>query len=214
MKIVRNEQPKDDDEDVFYVARSDAALSAPPNKSLGRRISPFIVFGIAISLATVGVMKFLEDSPADTQSIVLALQGKKVLDEKSLRNLVVSQKLTAYWVGPRENYKYVISPYPNGQAFIRYLPAGKGLADKAPNYLVIATYPLQDAFSVTAKTAAGINGVGFTNVDGHAVFYRSTQPGSVYVGLRDADYQIEIFDPVAGQALVSASTAGLLRIVE
>lgn len=214
MKIVRKEHPKDDDGDMFYVARTDNTLSGQPKKSVGRRISPFIIFGIAVSLSTIGVLKLMGDSPADTESTVLALQGKKVLDENSLRNLVISQKLTAYWIGPRDNYKYAITPYPNGQVFIRYLPNGKGLAETTPSYLVIATYPLKNAFSVTRKTSAGLNGIGFTSVDGHAIYYKTTQPASVYVGLRNADFQIEIFDPVAGQALVSASTAGLLRQVE
>ena len=214
MKIVRKEHPKDDGGDVFYVARTDKTVATRSQKSVGRRVSPFVVFGVLIVLATIGVLKYLGDSPENTRSTVLALQGKQVLDEKALRNLVISQKLTAYWIGARDKYKYAISSFPNGQVFIRYLPNGKGLEDTSPTYLVLGTYPLKKAFSVTKKTSAGANGVGFTNVDGRAVYYNTTQPASVYVGLNDADFQVEIFDPVAGQALVSASTAGLLRRIE
>jgi hypothetical protein len=211
MRIVRKERPKEDDGDVFYVARTEKELVPHPKKSATRRLTPFVIFGIVICLATITMLKVMGDSPQDTRSVVLALQGKKVLDEKALRKLVTGQNITAYWIGARDKYKYTLTALPDGNAYVRYLPNGKGLGDTSATYMVIATYPLKNAFSITKANGKATDGVGFINLDGHAVYYKTTQPASVYVGLRGANYQIEIFDPVAGQALVSASTAGLLQ---
>jgi len=214
MKIIRRGNPDEENADVFYVERAEKRPMANAKKSIGRRLVPHLIVGIVIVLATISVQKYLEDSPQDTRAIVLALQGKKALSEEDLRNLVLSQDLTAYWIGPKTNYKYVLSSYPDGQVFIRYLPDGKGLEDTSANYLVVATYPQKEAFVTTQVQANDENGVGFTNLDGHAVFYSTTRPVSVYVGLRDADFQLEIFDPIEGRALVSARTAGLIRLIQ
>ncbi|MBC7464197.1 MAG: hypothetical protein H7227_08050 [Actinobacteria bacterium] len=214
MKIVRKGHPNEEDADVFYVERAEKSLVAHHRKSAGRRVAPYLIVAIVIALGTITFQKYLGDSPQDTRSIVLALQGKKVLDEMALRDLVVSQELTAYWIGPKENSKYALSSYPDGQIFVRYLPDGKGLADTSATYLVIATYPQKDAFVTTQIRANDLNAVGFTNLDGHAVFYSTTRPASVYVGLRDVDFQVEIFDPTAGRALIAARTAGLIRQIK
>ncbi len=211
MKIVRKERHKEDDADVFYVARAENDLVPHTKKTATRRITPFVIFGIVICLATITVLKYMGDSPQDTRSTVLALQGKKVLDEKALRTLVNEQKISAYWIGSRDKYKYTLTALPDGNAYVRYLPNGKGLDDKAATYVVIATYPVKNAYSITKANGKATDGVGFINLDGHAVYYKTTQPASVYVGLRDSNYQIEIFDPVAGQALVSASTPRLVQ---
>ena len=211
MRIVRNERPKEDDGDVFYVARAENDLVPQPKTSKAKRASSFVIFGILVVFATISVLKYTGDAPEDTRSVVLALQGKKALNDKELRKIVIAQKLTTYWVGARDDYKYALSAYPNGQVFVRYLPKGKGLDDTSATYMVIATYPQKNAFAITKENASGINGVGFVNLDGHAVYYKTTQPASVYIGLANENYQVEIFDPIAGQALVSASTAGLLQ---
>jgi hypothetical protein len=214
MRIVRKERPHEDDGDVFYVARTEKDLVSHPKKSTTRRVTPFVIFGIVICFATITALKIMGDSPQDTRSVVLALQGKKVLDEKALREIVREQKITAYWVGSRDKYKYTLTVLPEGNAYVRYLPNGKGFEDSAATYMVIATYPLKNAYSITKANGKATDGVGFINLDGHAVYYKTTQPASVYVGLRGASFQVEIFDPVAGQALVSASTARLLQRIE
>lgn len=214
MKIVRKESSQHDDGDVFYVERRENLELTQPPHSLRRRIIPYLIFGIIVASATMIVKQNFSTSLTDARSIVEALQGKKALSEGELRDLVASQKLTVYWIGTRDKTKYVLSSYPDGKQFVRYLPDGKGLADLSANYVVVATYPLKSAFVVGESAAKATNGAGFINIDGHAISYTSEHPGSVYVGLKNADYQVEIFDPVAGQALISASTAGLIRKVE
>ena len=214
MRIVRKERPKHDDGDLFYVQHRENLVQTQTTQSLRRRIIPYLIFGVIVASGTVFVKQQYGTSLSDARSIVQALQGKKALSEGELRDLVASQKLNVYWVGSRENTKYVLSSYPDGKQFVRYLPAGKGLSDLAATYIVVATYPLKSAFNVGKSAAKAAKSAGFINIDGHAISYTSDHPGSVYIGLKKADFQVEIFDPVPGLALVSASTAGLIRKIE
>jgi hypothetical protein len=211
MKIERKEQPADDG-DVFYVERAEnRSPVATAVRSSRRRFIPYLILALVISAGTFGVEKYLNHSGLDVATVALALQGKKALSEEMLRDIVKSEGLTVYWIGPRDGDEYALSSYADGQIFVRYLPSEKALADKSASYTVIGTYPLYDAFSVTKSAGSSTNGVGFINTEGNAVFYSTVRPASVYVGLQDLNYQVEIYDPVAGQALVSASTPGLIE---
>jgi hypothetical protein len=68
----------------------------------------------------------------------------------------------------------------------------------------VGTFTSPNAFDVTQKAGALPNGVGFVNVDGNAVYYDSRDAKNVYIGLKDKDIQVEIFDPRPDQALASA----------
>ncbi|MEI9907105.1 MAG: hypothetical protein WDO06_03590 [Actinomycetota bacterium] len=175
-----------------------------------RQLIPYLIFALVVVFATIGVQKYLDRSQLTSGSTALALTGKKALSEDMLRKLIVSEGLTAYWIGPRDGDTYALSTYADGQVFVRYLPNEKALKDKTASYTVIGTYPLVDAFAVTKKAGSSANGVGFVNQDGDAVFYSTIRPASVYVGLKKLNYQVEIYDPSAGQALLSASTPNLL----
>ena len=47
--------------------------------------------------------------------------------------------------------------------------------------------------------------------DGNAVYYDSRDPKNVYVGLKGADIQVEIFDPRPDQALAAALLQGNIQ---
>jgi hypothetical protein len=52
------------------------------------------------------------------------------------------------------------------------------------------------------------------NVDGNAVYYDSRDAKNVYIGLKDKDVQVEIFDPRPDQALASAIMRGQVRQIK
>jgi len=211
MKIVRKDK-SEEGSDVFYVEHSGGHSPLLSGSRFSRRnLIPYLIFAVVISGATVGVEKYLNRSQLSASNVAMALQGKKALTEKMLREIVLSEGLAVFWIGPRDGDKYSLSSYADGQVYVKYLPNDKALSDKSAAYTVIGTYPLKGAFAVTEKAGSSTNGVGFVNSDGNAVFYSTIRPASVYVGLKDSEYQVEIYDPVAGQALVSASTPGLIE---
>ncbi|MEI9907757.1 MAG: hypothetical protein WDO06_07575 [Actinomycetota bacterium] len=94
-----------------------------------------------------------------------------VLSESELRDLVVSAHLTAYWAGPIDGYKYTLYVPKTGVVVVRYLPNGKGLEDTSPKYRVIGTYAQKDATAAVQSSGKKDGSVGFTNIDGNAIFY-------------------------------------------
>lgn len=174
--------------------------SGAPRKRKGKR--PFII-GISL-LVLVGLgaggYLFMQNSQGGG-SDADKISGKVALTASQLRGAVLANHLTAYWAGPVEGDKYALIATTTGSTFVRYLPGGKGLSDAATSYRVIATYATKDAFLIT-QSAGGVTGnVGFTNIDGNSVFYVKTRATNVYMGIKDKDIQLEIYDPGVDQAL-------------
>ncbi len=78
----------------------------------------------------------------------------------------------------------------------------------------MGTFTFPNAFAVTQKAGTLANGVGFVNVDGNAVYYDSRDAKNVYIGMKDKDIQVEIFDPRSDQALAAAIMRGQVRQIK
>lgn len=203
-----------DDEEAFYL-EPEVAHPLPAHVSRGRirRIIPFVITAILVAALTFGVVKYTTPEHFGLQFALKATNGKIALSEKQLKDLVVGEGLIVYWLGPEIGARYALISVNANQNYVRYLPAGEGLNDVGANFRVVGTYKTKDAFLTTQNSVLLINGSsGFTNADGDAVSYNTiTHPLSAYVGMKDTDYQIEIFDPIAGQAVIAARTLGLIQ---
>jgi hypothetical protein len=136
------------------------------------------------------------------------IQGKVAMSEDLLINTVKAHHATVYWSGPQAGAKYTLILTKTGQAFVRYLPNGKGLEATTNTFRIIATYPQKNAFSITKIAGTRTGNVGFINVDGNSVFYIKARSTNVYVGIKGKDIQLEIFDPYIDQALAVSLTRG------
>ena len=140
--------------------------------------------------------------------------GKVALSESELIAAVKELGVDVYWAGPVKDAKYTLAVPADGQAYVRYLPYGQGIDDTKPNYVVIATYTTEEAFTSTQAAGNTSNGVTFINPEGAAVYYSKDTPTNVYVAYPNLNYQIEVFHPVAATALDIASKAGALRLIK
>lgn len=185
--------------DVDFVDSGNFAYRGPDGKR--QRGKPFYLFLTLFLVAILSATSYYFISRATRDTAALKIQGKIAMSVQELRDIVLAKKLTVYWAGPVEDTKYALIANKVGSSFVRYLPKGNGINDTTTSYRVIATYVQKDAFLVT-QSAGGVNGnVGFTNVDGNAVFYVKARPTNVYMGIKDKDIQIEIYDPGIDQAL-------------
>jgi len=211
MRIEKNVD-KVDGGDVFYVeSRNNHNTSARAKSNLFRRLSPFLLTALLASGLTYGVIKYAAPQHFGLEFVLKAANGKVALTEKELRDIVVGEGLTVYWLGPEDGARYTLISVNHHQNYVRYLPGGQGLNDVGANFRVVGTYQAKDAFTITQNEAKTANGVGLTTSDGNAVYYNTTRPLSVYVGLKGTDDQIELFNPTAGQALADARTPGQIR---
>lgn len=166
-----------------------------------RRSRPLLVLGSFVAVVILGFVGYFVISHFSKSNDADKTQGKVAMTADELRSIVLAKHLTVYWAGPVTDAKYALIANKTGSAFVRYLPNGNGLNDATTSFRVIATYTQKGAFLIT-QSAGGVAGnVGFTNVDGNAVFYVKTRPTNVYMGIKDKDIQIEIFDPGIDQAL-------------
>lgn len=166
-----------------------------------KKSRPLLLFGSFVAVVVLGIAGYFIISHYSQGGDAQKMAGKVALSADDLRSIVRAKHLTVYWAGPMAGAKYALIANRPGASFVRYLPNGKGLNDVTTSFRVIATYSQKGAFLIT-QSAGGVSGnVGFTNVDGNAVFYVKTRPTNVYMGIKGKDVQLEIFDPGIDQAL-------------
>ncbi len=146
-------------------------------------------------------------------SIAAQASGGVALTEAELIAVVKKLNITVYWTGPMKSAKYTLNTSTVGQVYVRYLPNGKGLSDTAPNYRVIATYDVSDAFSVTQAASNQPGGIALISPEGAAVFYKKISPTNVYLASVNSGNQIEIYDPGVNVSIDLANTSGALKLI-
>jgi hypothetical protein len=108
-----------------------------------------------------------------------------------------------YWAGPKPGFTYEISRAANGNVFLRYLPQGTAVGAK-PNkkapYLVIATYPVSDAYEAVVRASKKKGSVGVKIPNKGLAVYATTEPATYYFAYPDARYQVGVFAPTAAEA--------------
>lgn len=212
MKIERKTQGADRGE-VFHV-ESKLGHSHRPGRKVIRRMTSLVVTALVAAAITFAVVNYTTPERFGLVLTLKAANGKIALSQGQLRDLVVREGLVVYWLGPEKGVRYALVSVNKNQNYVRYLPDGQGLNDVGANFRVVGTYKAKDAFLTTQikSTQLTAGSAGFTNADGDAVYYNTiTNPLSAYVGLRNADYQVEIFDPIRGQAITQARTVGLIQ---
>lgn len=184
--------------------REVTGIYEPVKKARFRRLVPYVVTALIFSTVSFGAEYYFNTKRSASEEVLLVLHGGKAVDAKELRNVVLANHLTVYWVGPEKNAKYVLNAAVLSSISLRYLPVTASLTDTTATYREVGTFTSPNAFEVTQKAGALPNGVGFVNVDGNAVYYDSRDAKNVYIGMKDKDIQVEIFDPRPDQALASA----------
>jgi hypothetical protein len=194
----------DDEEDKF--------LERARRKRRNRRILSYFLVAILTGVATFFTANYvIKDKTLSPVNRLLALQGGVDLNAQQLKDLVLSEGLIAYWAGPQIGARYALTALADGEIYIRYLPNGKGLHDARAAYRVIGTYYEKNAFANVEASGVQLNSVGFTNQDGDAVFYNKLRPTNLYIGLKSANLEVEVFDPDSTLALVVATGPGTIR---
>ena len=76
---------------------------------------------------------------------------------------------------------------------------------------MVATYVATGAYAKSALVAAKIGISSFKNADQSLVFYKTTNTNDIFMAFPGKNIQVEIFDPVAGQALSLSVLTGEIR---
>jgi hypothetical protein len=128
-----------------------------------------------------------------------AAEGPQAVAPARLAGLSRTLGHPVYWVGPRESRTLEVTESPTGNVVVRYLPVGARVGDPRPA-LSVATYPIDDAYSVTRDAAGSPGAVRVAIGGGGVAFYSPSAPTSVFLAYPGSRVQIEVFDPSPGRA--------------
>ena len=166
---------------------------------------------IVVALVVVGgFLLFINSNKSQDLS---SLTGKVALSASELHDLVAAKHITVYWAGPMDGAKYTLTANTPGTAVVKYFPGGVGLNDTKTLFRAIGTYGQKNAYQIAKNSGASPGNVGFSNADGNAIFYASSRPSNVYIGIKGKDTQVEVFDPVVDQALGLVLVRNQIRLV-
>jgi hypothetical protein len=182
----------------------------PKSRRNFKRIIPYLITGIVFSGITFGGEYLMHSKQSSANNTALILHGGQTINENQLRKLVVSRGLNVYWLGSKPGMKYLINTSQADGISLRCISTAISTGS-SDSYYDVGTFVSQNAFALTQKAAKQPNGVGFVNIDGNAVYYDSRDPKNVYIGLKNADIQVEIYDPRPDQALAAALLQGNLK---
>jgi hypothetical protein len=119
---------------------------------------------------------------------------------QKLKALSTSLGQPIYWVGAQSGVTYELTRSADGRVYVRYLPAGVKVGERATPYLTVATYPLADAFAATERASQASGAVTIPAKGGAIAFYDRSSPTSVHLAYPGAKFQVELLDPSAARA--------------
>jgi len=117
-----------------------------------------------------------------------------------------------YWAGERPPSRMEVTEEPDGNVYLRYLPADAEAGDPRSAFLTVGTYPVADAVGALQDVAAE-EGTSLERSGDAFVLGSSTSEGSAYLAEPGSDLQIEVYDPRPGHAL-ELIRAGAIRPVD
>ena len=170
------------------------AMTVPSLRIPHLRLGALIAVGLAAFLVGWIVMNRSDDAPPARGS------GASAASESELTAFADSVSHPVYWAGPKEGYTYELTQTTNGLVYVRYLPEGTDVGDPRSQFLTVGTYPRAGAFAELQRAAKAKGAVSLkVGDDGLAIFSQS-RPTSVYLGYREAKYQVEVFSPSPDEA--------------
>lgn len=183
----------------------------------GRRVALVAVFAILIGIIAWLALRDNNSTPSTqpttattstTTTQTTSPVGPVLVSAAALKTTATLLGHKLYWAGALPGFDYELTVTTNGNVYVRYLPKGLKAGDKRANFLIVGTYPVANAYSVTGTAAKTSGNVSVTTKDGGLGFFSTNKPTNVYVAYPKVNDQIEVFDPSAARAL-SVAEKGL-----
>ena len=172
------------------------------------RIGAVVALALAIAFVVWLIVRG-NDNSSTTSKTTTPTPGKKTpkpretiraATPQSLRALARASGHPVYWAGPQPKVKYELTQVTDGRIYIRYLPKGVKLGDRRAAYLIVATYPVPNAYKAVRTAAKESGAVTFRTKRGGLAVYNQSAATNVYLAYPGSKYQIEVFDPNPSRA--------------
>lgn len=157
------------------------------------RLGALIALGLAAFFVGWLVMNRGDDAAP-------AAAGATATSESELRSFAESASHPVYWVGPKDDFTYELTPTTDGRVYVRYLPQGTDVGDPRARFLTVGTYPRAGAFAELKRAARAKGAISLKLERGGLAVFSQARPTSVYFGYPDARYQVEVYHPSPTEA--------------
>lgn len=184
--------------------------NAAPDR--GQRPSPLrltAVLALAVAAGLI-VWPFVHDngnsssSKTTSETTISTVKNVKPLlmatTRRRLVSLSASAKQPIYWAGPKRGVTYELTRTTDGRYFVRYLPKGVRVGNRTGEYLLVGTYPVDNAYGAVQRAAKEAGAATFATPGGGLAVVNSRAPKNVYFAFPHTKYQVEVFDPSARRA--------------
>jgi hypothetical protein len=161
-----------------------------------------LVLGVGIVVAALAVVWLLVGR-GSTATHAARDGGPKIVSQAQLERFAGSLDYPVYWAGPKPGYSYELTSSP-ARVWVRYLPSGVKAGDPRPNFLVVGTYKLSDAFAGLERIAKSSTSVSRSIRDGGLLVYDAQRPTSAYFSYPGVKYQVEVYarSPQTSRSLI------------
>jgi hypothetical protein len=123
-------------------------------------------------------------------------RGPVAVSPLELRTLAASLGHPVYWAGTRPDTTYELWQTSSGYTFIRYLPRDVVVGSEGGRHLIVATYPMKNAFRITRTSAAKGRGTVRIKLPGGGIAaYTRQHTTNVYVAYPGVNVQVEVYHP-------------------
>jgi hypothetical protein len=118
-----------------------------------------------------------------------------------------------FWAGPRRGVTYELTQTGEGRIYIRYLPRSVPIGERRRGFLLVATYPLPNAYDAVKSAAREDGGRALALKGGGLAVYNDAVPTNVYFAEPGSKYQVEVYhpNPRRARALVTSGRISPIR---
>lgn len=112
-----------------------------------------------------------------------------------------SAQVPVFWAGPQAGTTYEFTETSDGSVYVRYLPGDAEIGDPSPDFLTVATYPLENGYARVLAAAEEEGAQTEELPNGGPALVDADRPSSVYLAYEGEPYQVEVYDPSPDRAL-------------
>jgi hypothetical protein len=130
-----------------------------------------------------------------TKHIALARSHQAAMTPAQLQALPGQVGHPVYWAGQRHGHVYAVTWAAKGDVFVRYLKPGTPIDTPSHKFLVVATYPVPDAYAKAQKGSHIKGALVLHLANGGLGVSQAKIPHSVYVAYPGVPVLIEVYSP-------------------
>jgi hypothetical protein len=187
---------------------ADGRTSAWRDRQAPIRIGAVVALALAVAFIVWLVVR-RNDNPTSTRTTTPTSTSRSTKQGPTLLTAATPYKLRVlsnrtgepiYWAGDKPHVTYELTRTPDARIYIRYLPKGVPVGDRTAAYLLVATYPVKNAYKAVKTAAKESGAVKFTIARGGLAVYNRSAATNVYFAYPGSKYQVEVFDPNPARA--------------